>query len=93
VVFRPSYANREDVPASEVERERALILAADDMKAKPEGVREKMVTGRLNACFALHCLAEQPWILDDKLSTHKALEKSLGPGARIESFQRVHLGG
>ena len=92
VVFRPTYANREDVPASEIERERALILAADDMKSKPEGVREKMVTGRLNAFFALHCLAEQPWILDDKLSVQKALEKVLGAGVRIESFQRVHLG-
>jgi len=92
VVFRPTYANREDVPASEIERERAVILAADDMKSKPEGVREKMVTGRLNAFFALHCLAEQPWILDDKQSVQQALAKVLGADAKIQAFQRVHLG-
>jgi elongation factor Ts len=92
VVFRPTYANRSDVPPSEVERERAVILAAEDMKSKPEAVREKMAVGRLNSFYALHCLAEQPWMLDDKLSVQKALEKALGSGVKIESFQRVHLG-
>jgi len=92
VVFRPQYANRADVPASEVEREREVILAAEDMRTKPDGVREKMVVGRLNSFFALQVLAEQPWIHDDKSSVQKALEKALGPGIKIESFQRVHLG-
>jgi elongation factor Ts len=92
VVFRPQYANRSDVPASEVERERGVILAAEDMRAKPEGVREKMVVGRLAAFFAQQVLAEQPWIHDDKESVQKALEKALAPGTKIVAFQRVHLG-
>jgi elongation factor Ts len=93
VVFRPEYANREDVPAEAVERERGVILAADDMRTKPEGVREKMVVGRLNAFFAQQVLAEQPWIHDDKQSVQKALEKVLGAGTRIAAFRRAHLGG
>jgi len=92
VVFRPSYANREDVPAAEVERERGIILAAEDMKSKPENVREKIVEGRLNSFYAQHVLSEQPWILDDKTTVLKALEKVLGAGARIVAFQRVQLG-
>jgi elongation factor Ts len=91
VVFRPQYANREDVPASEVERERELILSADDMKSKPEGVREKMVVGRLNSFYAGCVLADQPWILNDKTSTLKALEEALGKGCRIQAFRRVQL--
>ncbi|MEQ1894324.1 MAG: hypothetical protein ABL998_17430, partial [Planctomycetota bacterium] len=93
VVFRPTYANRSDVPAAAVEREKDVILSADDMKSKPEGVREKMVVGRLNSFYAQQCLAEQPWILDDKQSVLKALEKVLGAGCAIVSFQRVQLGG
>jgi elongation factor Ts len=92
VVFRPQYANRTDVPPSEVEREREVIMAAEDMRTKPEGVREKMAVGRLNSFFALQVLAEQPWIHDDKQSVQKALEKALGAGTKLESFQRVHLG-
>lgn len=92
VVFRPAYANRGDVPASEVERERQVILAADDMKSKPEAMREKIVTGRLNSFYAQHVLAEQPWILDDKQSVQQALEKALGAGTKLVAFQRVQLG-
>lgn len=92
VVFRPLYANRADVPATEVERERAVILAADDMKSKPENMREKIVLGRLNSFYAQQCLSEQPWILDDKQSVQKALERVLGAGVKIEAFQRVNLG-
>jgi len=92
VVFSPQHTNREDVPASEVQREREVILAADDMKSKPEELREKIVLGRLNSFYAQHVLAEQPWILDDKRTVQKALEKALGSGAKIHSFQRVHLG-
>ena len=92
VVFRPTYANRTDVPASEVERERAVILAAEDMRSKPEQVREKMLVGRLNSFYAGCVLAEQPWIHDDKQSVQKALEAALGGGTRIESYRRVHLG-
>lgn len=91
VVFRPQYANREDVPASEVARERDVILSAEDMKTKPEGVREKMVVGRLNSFYAGCVLAEQPWILDDKTSVQKALEQALGKGCRIQAFRRVTL--
>ena len=92
VVFRPAYANRSDVSAAAVEREKAVILAADDMGSKPEAVREKMVVGRLNSFYAQQCLAEQPWILDDKQSVLKALEKVLGAGCAIVAFQRVQLG-
>jgi len=92
VVFRPLYANRADVPAAAVEREKAVILAADDMASKPENVREKMVVGRLGSFYAQQCLAEQPWILDDKTSVLKAVEKVLGAGCAIVAFQRVQLG-
>jgi elongation factor Ts len=92
VVFRPSYTNRSDVPAAEVERERQVILSAEDMQKRPENVRDKMAAGRLNAFYAQQVLAEQPWIHDDKLSVQKALEAALGPGTTIAAFRRVHLG-
>jgi elongation factor Ts len=92
VVFRPTYANRGDVPPSEVERERNVILAADDMKSKPENVREKMMVGRLSSFYAQQVLAEQPWILDDKQNVQKALEQALGANTKIVAFRRVQLG-
>ncbi len=92
VVFSPAYAKREDVPADALEREKAVIAEADDIKSKPEEVREKIVTGRLSKFFAGCCLTDQPWIHDDKQSVQKALEAELGKGTTIDSFVRVSLG-
>jgi elongation factor Ts len=93
VVFMPPYCSRADVPADVVEREKAVIAESDEVKKKPEAVRDKIVTGKLNKFYAGSVLADQPWILDDKQSVQKALEAELGAGTRIESFQRVRLGG
>jgi elongation factor Ts len=93
VVFPSTYATRAEVTADAVDRERAVLAEAEDMKSKPENVREKMIEGRLKKFYAEVVLAEQPWILDDKTSVEKHLAKELGEGTRIEAFSRVKLGG
>lgn len=93
VVFRPEYAQREEVPAAAVERERAVILESDEVKRKPEEHREKIVLGKLSKFYAGTVLAEQPWIHDDKLTVAKALEKDLGAGTKIVSFVLAKIGG
>lgn len=92
LVFHPSYASREEVPAEAVERERAVIAESDEVRTKPEAVRGKIVEGRLSKFYAQTVLAEQPWILDDKRTVQKALEEALGAGTRILAFRRVRLG-
>jgi len=92
VVFSPEYAVREDVPSDALEREKAVIAESDDIKTKPEEVREKIVTGRLSKFYAGCVLSDQPWIHDDKKSVQKALEGELGKGSKIDSFVLVRLG-
>ena len=92
VVFSPEYASRDDVPADALDREKAVIAEADDIKTKPEEVREKIVTGRLSKFYAGCVLPDQPWIHDDKQSVQKALDSQLGKGTKIDSFVRVSLG-
>ena len=92
VVFRPDHANREEVPAEVVERERAVICESDEVRKKPEQFRDKIVEGKLAKFYAGCVLEDQPWIHDDKTSVAKALEKELGAGTRVVSFRRVRLG-
>ena len=92
VVFMPAHTNREDVPADEIAREEAVIRESDEVKSKPDAVRDKIVQGKLSKFYATCVLADQPWIHDDKMSVQKALEKDLGAGTRIEAFTRVKLG-
>lgn len=92
VVFQPEYMNRDEVPADALDREREVILASDELQAKPEEIRGKIVEGKLRRFYSERCLEDQPWIHDDKQTVGKVLEKELGAGTRVVSYARVRLG-
>ena len=85
--FRPQYLRREDVPDDVLERERQVHLESEELKKKPEQIREKIVGGKIDKFYSEICLVEQGWIKDDKQSVEKALEAALGAGTRIEAFE------
>ncbi len=85
-VFKPTYLNREAVPADAVERERAVIAESEDVKKKPAEFQEKIVTGKLERFFSENCLLEQGWMLDDKQKVSKILEAELGAGSTVKAF-------
>jgi elongation factor Ts len=92
VALPPLAATRDEVPAEEIERERAVLLDTEDMKKKPAEIREKIVAGRMEKFFAERVLTEQAWIHDDKLTVAKALEKALGAGTKLVAFHRIQIG-
>ncbi|HED65752.1 MAG TPA: translation elongation factor Ts [Planctomycetes bacterium] len=92
VVFHPEFMDRDEVPADALDREREVILASDELQAKPEEIRGKIVEGKLRRFYSERCLVEQPWILDDKTSVGKVLEKELGAGTKVVAYARVRLG-
>jgi len=60
IVFaKPSHLTRDDVPAEEVDKERAALLEITKAEGKPEQAWEKIVEGRLNSWFADSVLLEQ----------------------------------
>ncbi len=58
----PRYLTRDEVPAADVEREKAIFL--EQVKDKPEQIRAKIVEGKLNSFFAESVLLEQPYSMD-----------------------------
>jgi elongation factor Ts len=73
---RPTYTSRSQVPADLVAAERAILENSDEVRSKPENVREKIVEGMLNKRFyAESVLEEQAWIHDTALSVKQALER------------------
>lgn len=101
----PAYLNREEVPASVIEHERAVLLeqakveAEEDVKAgrkpKPEAVLEKMVNGRIEKFYKEHCLLEQVFIKDgDKTVTDVINENiaKIGENINVRRFVRYQLG-
>ena len=73
---RPTYTTRDEVPADAVTAEREILANTDEVRSKPENVREKIVEGMLNKnFFGVSVLHEQAWIHDTSLTVGKALQQ------------------
>ncbi len=83
---RPLYIKREEVPAAEVERLKAEF--EEEAKAKPEGVRQKIVEGKLDARMKEVVLLEQLFIKDDSKTIQGLIEAAVQKfGERTEVSQ------
>jgi elongation factor Ts len=84
---RPRYLNRDEVPAAEVDKERATLETITRNEGKPDAAIPKIVEGRLNGFFKDVCLLEQPYAKDDKQSVKQVLGS-----ASIVRYAQVEIG-
>lgn len=97
--FKAIYVAKEDVPESEIEYEkniaRAQISNDPSLVNKPEVVKEKMITGRIEKYFKEVCLLEQPFVKDPDLTISdlvlNAISK-IGEKIAIRRFVRYEMG-
>lgn len=91
----PRYMNIEDVPASELEREMAVLKAQAVAEGKPEAVAEKVVAGRLGKFYEEFCLMEQPFVKDEKVKIKDMVTDAIrvtGENIIVRRFARYELG-
>ena len=94
------YLNKESVPASVIESEKAIIkaqLANDEKMAnKPEKVLEGIIMGKLGKFYDNNCLVEMEYVKSDdheKVSKYVAnTAKALGGNIAITGFVRYEKG-
>jgi len=84
---KPSYLNRDEVPADEVAAECATLTEITRNEGKPEAAMEKIVEGRMNGWFKERVLLEQSYVRDEK----QTIAGMLG-SACIVSFAQVVIG-
>jgi elongation factor Ts len=85
----PRFRSREEIPAEEIERERAIYEKLPEVESKPEHIRPQVVEGKLTKEFLAHTvLADQPWIHEPSKSVGKALEEA---DAEVGEFVRYAL--
>lgn len=85
----PTYLNREDVPASEVENERRIVEEISRNEGKPEAALPKIIEGRLGAYFKQVALLEQEYARDNKQTISQVLKDS---GLTVSGFARFKVG-
>ena len=89
------YVSEEDIPAEEMERVKAELMASDALTNKPEEMREKIVEGQLKKHFVEQVLMSQAYILDDAKTVEQHVKEAiakLGENIVVRQFWRIELG-
>ena len=93
------YLNKESVPASVIEEEKAILMAQianDPANAKkPAQIIEKMVTGRISKFYDNNCLLDMAYVKEDDMKVGKYVEntaKELGGNITVTGFYRFEKG-
>lgn len=92
---KPRWVSREDVPQSELDRERAVLVEQAKAEGKPESIAEKMVEGRIRKFYEENCLLDQKYIRDDSKSIHDLmldLTAKTGELIVVRRFVRMQVG-
>ncbi len=91
----PQFLGKDDVDASVLERERAVLKDQAIASGKPPEIAEKMVDGRIRKFYEEICLTEQVFIMDTDKTVAQAVEaaaKDAGSAIKLVAFARVQLG-
>ena len=91
----PKFVRREDVPAEEIEAERAIYRAQFEGAGKPPHVVEKIVEGKLGSFYERVVLLDQPSIRDDAAKVSQLIADAVaktGENISVARFARFKLG-
>jgi elongation factor Ts len=91
----PRYVSPEDVPDLVREAEEAKYWAMVAEEQKPDNIKERIVSGRLDKWYKETCMLRQPFVKDEALNVGELLaEKSseLNTPLSIDQFIRYELG-
>jgi len=91
----PLALNRDDVDASELEREKTVLADQARASGKPEEIIEKMVEGRLRKYYEEVVLLEQVFVIDTDKKIQAVVDeaaKQAGSEIKLTGFVRIALG-
>lgn len=90
----PLYVSAEQIPVADLEKEKAIFL--EQVKDKPETVRNKIIEGKLAKRYEEICLLNQKFIKDDTKTVQDLLTEfiaKIGENLIIRRFVRFEVGG
>lgn len=92
---RPLYVSRDEIPAAELERERAIYAAQAAQSGKPPQVVAKMVEGKVDKYAAEVCLLDQDYVKEPGKPVRQVVADAiakLGENISVRRFMRFQLG-
>ena len=86
---------REDVPAEEIEKEKAIYRAQMEKENKPAHVLDKIIEGKLGSFYSQFVLLDQPFVRDGKMTVSQLVAQAsakTGENIQISRFVRFRVG-
>jgi elongation factor Ts len=87
--MRPMALHRTELPAEEVDRERAILREQALKEGKPANIVDKMVEGRLQNFFSEKVLLDQPFVKEQKQTVGKYAQQH---GMKVNKYIHWELG-
>lgn len=90
----PKFKSMEDVPSDAKDAATAVFSA--EVKGKPEGMKQKILDGKIAAYFKDQVLLDQPFIKDESKTVRDLLNEAtqkFGERVAVSSFSRLSLRG
>jgi elongation factor Ts len=91
----PKWLRREDVPADEIEKEKAIYRSQMEKENKPAHVIDKIIEGKLGSFYSQFVLMDQPTIRDDKVTVSQLVAQAsakTGENIQVSRFVRFRVG-
>jgi elongation factor Ts len=91
----PRWVRREEVPAAEVDKEKAIYRGQMEKENKPANVMDKIIEGKLGSFYSQFVLLDQPFIRDDKVTISQLVAQAsakTGENIQISRFVRFRVG-
>ena len=92
----PSYVKPEDVPQSEIDHEKEVIMAQAREEGKPEAMLERIAEGKLAKYYEENCLLEQKYVRNPDVKIKDLIIENIakiGENIVARRFARFSIGG
>nr|YP_010922886.1 elongation factor Ts [Colpomenia sinuosa]WJZ45202.1 elongation factor Ts [Colpomenia sinuosa] len=89
------YIQSEDIPEEIVLNEKSIESEKEDLKNKPDDIKEKIVLGRVEKTLNTLTLLNQPFIRDANITVDELIKEKIslfGENIRLKRFTRYTLG-
>jgi elongation factor Ts len=91
----PRYLDKDNVPAEDLEREKAIFRVQAEESGKKGPVVEKIVEGKIGKFYEEHCLVNQKFVKNPDLTIEALLKNAiatLGENMAIRRYARFQVG-
>jgi elongation factor Ts len=85
---RPRYLTREEVDATDLEKEREILTNKALNEGKPQNIVDRIVSGQLAKFYEDNVLLEQKFVKDNTVTVSSVLKD----GVQVKRFVRYEIG-